>query len=91
MTTTDKILKRHDKGEHVAEIAAALDVTAGYVYGILREHRPKRRRKPRRSTSDNPRMIAGLFKQDIPPGRIAVVLGVSRAFVYAELARQGLR
>lgn len=77
-----KILKRHDAKQSVADIALHLDMSAGYVYGVLREHRPNRARKARRTTSDLPRMIAGLAKQGIKPGRIAVALAVSRAYVY---------
>ena len=81
MTTTDKILKRHDKGEDVATIAKALGVSAGYVYSALREHRPRRARKPRATTSDIPRMIRGMADQGIAQSRIAVVLGISRQYV----------
>jgi predicted transcriptional regulator len=84
-TTLDKILKRHDKGESVATIADALSVSPGWVYALLREHRPKRERKARRTTSDFPRMIAGLHKQGLKPARIAVALGISRAYVYRHL------
>lgn len=86
-TTLEKILKRCDKGEPVATIAEALDLTPGYVYGVLREHRPKRARKPRKSTSDKPRMIKGLYSQGIAPTRIAVVLGVSRQYVHKVLEK----
>lgn len=87
MTTIDKILKKHDEGKDVATIAAALDVSAGYVYGVLRQFRAKRKRKPRKSTSDIPRMIHGMAKEGIAQSRIAVVLGVSRQYVSAVLAR----
>lgn len=84
-TTLSKILTRHDRGESVAAIAKALSLSPGYIYGVLRRFRPQRARKPRTPTSDMPRMIVGLHKQKIKPARIAVVLGVSRAYVYRHL------
>ncbi len=45
--TESAIVKRCDRGEHPDAIAEAEGVTLGYVYQILREHRPKRARKPR--------------------------------------------
>lgn len=82
-TLTDKILTRHDRGEKdVAKIAAALRCSPGHVYSVLREHRPDRARKPRKQTSDVPRMIAGMAKQGFKPPRVAAALGVSRAYVY---------
>lgn len=80
-TTLSRILTRHDRGEPVAAISAALDLSAGYVYGVLRRERPKRARKPRELTSDMPRMIRGLAAQRIRPSRIAVVLGITRQYV----------
>ena len=81
-TTVKRILARHDKGQPVKEISRALDVSSGFIYRVLRDLRPNRKRKPREKTSDVPRMIAGLAKQGIKPARVAVVLGVTRAYVY---------
>lgn len=81
----DQILKRADKGESVAAIATALSVSPGYVYGILREHRPNRPRKARERTSDRPRIIAGLAAQGMAAGRIAKVLGISRAYAHRHM------
>lgn len=82
MTTLDQILTRHDKGQFVPMIAKALDVSPGYVYGVLREHRPKRARKPRTRTSEKRTLVLGLHAQKIPVGRIAFLAQCSRAYVY---------
>ncbi len=89
MTTTpvSKILTRHDRGESVATIAAALSLSPGYIYGVLRRERPKRQRKARVTTSDLPRMIVGLHRQKIKPARIAVVLGITRQYVSKVLTK----
>lgn len=87
--TVVKILKLADADHSASEIAAALEVSAGYVYSVLREHRPNRKRKAHKTRSDKPRMIAGLHDQGIPAARIAAVLGVSRAYVYSELGKAG--
>lgn len=78
-----KILARHDAGEKsVTKIAAAEGVSPGYVYGVLREHRPKRKRKPRERTSEKRRLILGLLAQDIPPPRAAFLADVTPSYVY---------
>lgn len=83
--TAAAILERHDRGETVSAIADAEKVSASFVYSVLRDQRPERPRKARAATSDKPRLIAGLAAQGIKPARIAVVLGVSRAYVYRHL------
>jgi hypothetical protein len=70
-----KILKLADRGQSASDIAAAVSKSPGYVYSVLREHRPDRKRKAHKTRSDKPRMIAGLYDQGIPAARIAVVLG----------------
>jgi hypothetical protein len=82
MTTLDQILSWNDKGQHVATIAKALDVSPGYVYGVLREHRPKRARKPRTRTSTTRVLVLGLHKQGIAPRRIAFLAQCTPAYVY---------
>jgi len=82
MTTLDQILAWNDKGQPVATIAKALDVSPGYVYGKLREHRPDRARKPRTRTSAKRILVLGLHAQKIPVGRIAFLAQCSRAYVY---------
>lgn len=84
------ILKLHDSGKHAPEIATLLDVSKGYVYGILREDRPKRKRKPRDRTSRLREMILGLHNQGIPPARIAFLLQRSckRQYVYRVLSEE---
>jgi hypothetical protein len=84
-----KILKLADRGQSASDIAVTVSKSPGYVYSVLREHRPDRQRKAHKTRSDNPRMIAGLHDQGIKPARIAVVLGVSRAYTYSELKKAG--
>lgn len=82
MTLIEAILARHDGGEHVADIAALEGVSPGYVYGVLREHRPGRKRKPRERTSELRRFILGLLAQDIKPPRVAFLSECTPAYVY---------
>jgi IS30 family transposase len=90
VTTTkrEQILTRSDAGESVAAISGALDVTPGYVYGVLRTERPRRARKVRDKTSELRRMVLGLAAQKIPPARIAFLLQRSckRQYIYRILA-----
>ena len=76
------ILKRNDAGEDVAAISAAENVGFGYVYTILREHRPDRPRQPRTRTSEKRKLILGLLAARIPPARVAFLAQCSRAYVY---------
>ncbi len=85
MNKSDAILKRHDAGELVEAIAKAESCTPGYVYGILRRERPKRKRKPRASTSELVPKIRGMA-QTIKPARIAELIGCSRAYVHKVLS-----
>lgn len=88
MTTREQVLALHDKGKHVPAISAELGVTPGYVYGILREDRPKRKRKVRERTSELRTMILGLRAQGIEPARIAFLMQkkCKRQYVYWILA-----
>lgn len=79
------ILERHDAKETVAAIARAESLSPGYVYGILREHRPERKRAKRTRTSEKPAQIRYLASQGIAAVRIAVLLSVSKAYVYKSL------
>lgn len=80
---TTSILKRHDEGETDAKaIAAAEGVSFGYVYGVLREHRPDRQRKGRTRTSERRTLILGLLSRKIKPSRVAFLAGCSSAYVY---------
>lgn len=88
MTRLATILSCADNGAHVEQIATALGVSTGYIYGVLREHRPTRTRKPRERTSDVPRMIAALAAEGHKPHRIAVMLGITRAYVYRHLPQE---
>lgn len=81
-----RILTAADRNTPVADIAATVELTPGRVYAILRRERPRRKRKERRRTSDKPAMIRGMAGEGIKPARIALVLGVSRAYVYRILS-----
>lgn len=76
------ILRRHDRGETVAEIQTTEDVSFGYVYGVLREHRPQRKRQPRTRTSETRKLILGLLARGIKPRRVAFLAQCSPAYVY---------
>lgn len=84
MSTLDEILKRSDRDESVASIAVATGKSPGWIYKVLREHRPNRPRKPRKVTSDLPETIRALASEH-KPSSIARRLGVSRAYVYKVL------
>jgi len=79
------ILSAADRGERIASIAAAAGVSVGRVYAILREHRPERTRSRRTVTSTVPLQVRALYAAGTKPRRIAELLGVSRAYVYAIL------
>jgi hypothetical protein len=79
---TEAILKRHDRGENVATISAGEDVGFGYVYSVLREHRPDRARQPRTRTSKKRKLILGLLDKGILPPRVAFLAECSPAYVY---------
>lgn len=80
---SDSILYLHDRGEHdVAAIAATCQVTPGYVYGVLREHRPNRKRKPRERTGKKRKAVLGLIAQGVKVGKIADRAKCSRAYVH---------
>ncbi len=77
------ILARHDRdGSDVATIAKAEKVSIGYVYGVLREHRTNRQRKPRTRTSEKRRLILGLLAKGYAAPRVAFLAACSNAYVY---------
>jgi hypothetical protein len=82
MTTLDAILTHADRGESVATIAAALSVSPGFVYGVLRAHRPDRPRQPRTRTSKKRQLILGLLARGHQAPRVAFLAGCSAAYVY---------
>lgn len=77
-----QILALADNGLSVQQIALAANVSPGYVYGILRDHRPARTRKARLRTSKTAPMIRGLHAQGHAPVRIAFLCRCSAAYVY---------
>lgn len=78
----ETILSQHDSGRSVAQIAADTGRSPGYVYMVLREHRPDRQRKPRTRTSEKRRLILGLLAQEVEPTRAAFLARVSASYVY---------
>jgi hypothetical protein len=84
------ILKRHDRGETVEQIRQAEGVGFGYVYSVLREHRPERRRQPRTRTSEKRKLILGLLASNIKPPRVAFLAECSPAYVYALMKQEGI-
>ncbi|KRQ11913.1 hypothetical protein AOQ73_05760 [Bradyrhizobium pachyrhizi] len=77
------ILARNDAGESdVAKIAKAEGKSIGYVYGVLREHRPQRVRKPRKRTSEKRQLILGLLAMGHQAPRVAVLAQCTPAYVY---------
>lgn len=89
MTNHESVLTRHDAGDSIEAIAEALSISTRQVYNVLAKHRPDRPRKPRACTSDMPRMIRGLADRGMKAARIAVVLGISRQYVYRHLPQEG--
>jgi DNA invertase Pin-like site-specific DNA recombinase len=87
----ETILRLSDSGMPVAAIAEAAQLTQRRVYAILRENRPNRSRTPRKRTSDKPREILGLYERNINPAQIALVLGVTRSYVYRVLGEAHAR
>lgn len=81
-TLVAQVLALSDAGQHPAQIATALSLSPGHVYGILRRERPNRPRKRRQGTSDVPRMVRGLDAAGITVERIAVLCACSRAYCY---------
>lgn len=79
---TPEILSRHDRGEDVATISRAVAKSFGFVYAVLREHRPDRARKPRTRTSEKRRLIVGLLARGIKAPRVAFLARCSNAYVY---------
>jgi DNA invertase Pin-like site-specific DNA recombinase len=88
MTAIEEILARTDAGQDVAMIADALDLSQGYVYGVLREHRPKRKRKTHRQWSHYRDEIVRLAKEEgMNAPEIADELNITRACVYKWLPK----
>lgn len=84
-TPLPPLLALSDAGHAPADIASRLDVPISTVYSILRRHRPDRPRKPRLRTSDMPYKIRTLAAAGIAPPRIAILMQVSRTYVYRVL------
>jgi hypothetical protein len=76
------ILARHDRGETVEQIRIAEGKGFGYVYSVLREHRPNRKRKPRARTSEKRKLIIGLLAAGIRAPRVAFLASCSPAYIY---------
>lgn len=76
------ILERSDRGETVEQIRQAEGVGFGYVYSVLREHRPERKRQPRTRTSEKRKLILGLLAGGIAAPRVAFLAQCTPAYVY---------
>jgi hypothetical protein len=81
------ILALSDSGVPPSQIAAALSLRPGPVYSVLRVHRPDRPRSARRCTSEKRQQVLFLTTQGVRPGRVAVLLGVSRQYCYRILKK----
>jgi CRP-like cAMP-binding protein len=84
MTTREQVLILHDDGTTAPQIAEALGVTPGYVFGILRDERPNRPHGNRGRRKSELRVAIRFHStvEQMAPARIAEKLGVSRAYVY---------
>jgi hypothetical protein len=80
-----------DRGERLDALKAATGLRESRVYGLIRKYRPDRPRQSRRPTSDKPAAVRGLAAEphNIPPTRIAFLLGVTPAYVYKILGPRG--
>lgn len=81
--TVDSLLRDADAGMLVADLARRYSLPPGRVYSLLREHRPDRRRSPRTRTAALPVQIRGMLGLGLRPARVAFLLGITRAYVYA--------
>lgn len=81
--TLTQILQAADVGSRPEDIAVAIGINLSKVYYVLRVHRPERPRAQHRHKFNKTRFaIEGMLGQGYLPGRVAKVLGVSRAYVY---------
>jgi hypothetical protein len=69
-------------------IAAAEGCGFGYVYSVLREHRPKRPRQPRTRTSEKRKLILGLLATGFAARQVAKMTKCSPAYVYALIKQE---
>jgi len=81
------VLRLADAGATVQAMCSQSGLKTGRVYAILRQHRPERPRQARRRTSDVPDKVRALHATGAKPSRIAFVLDVTPAYVYAILKR----
>lgn len=89
-TTREKIVARSDRGEHPAEIAAAVGVGLSRVYTILQKHRPDRERKPRvRNGQVRKDITFDLRVTKLSPAQIAAKRGCTRQYVYKLMGEGG--
>jgi hypothetical protein len=87
---TQSILARHDRDETVEQIRIAEGKGFGYVYSVLREHRPDRARKPRTRTSEKRKLILGLLAGGIKAPRVAFLASCAPAYVYKIMDEEGI-
>lgn len=89
MTSSEQILNLNDMGESVAEIAALLQKSPGYVYDVLRQHRPARPRKVHARGARHFKIADMYFLHKKTVREIAKELDISRSCVYRHLPKTG--
>lgn len=75
-----QILSLYDAGTLPRDLCATHP--KGVVYAVLRKFRPDRTRAPRLRTSAIPAQALALAKAGMSAGRVASVLGISRAYAH---------
>lgn len=88
-TTLTKILALADADPPapVSTIAANLSVSPGYVYGVLREHRPTRKRKAHKRSDRHYKIVNMHFLEGKSATQIADELGLKRQGVHRHLSK----
>jgi predicted transcriptional regulator len=86
-----RLLEMADAGHTPLQIASALGTSKAAVWAVLRRERPARPRAARTPTSAVPAQVKALQAEGFGVGRIASLLGISRAYVYRILQQNGER
>jgi hypothetical protein len=84
--TLDHFLVLADQHVDADELCVRAGIRKSRVYGLLRQHRPDRARKPRRLTSTVPDAVRALAALPTEPQRIAYLLNITPSYVYQILA-----
>lgn len=86
--TIATVLRIADEGGTVDAMCEVSGLKSSRVYAVLRKHRPDRPRQPRRRVSRVPDKVRGLTAAGIAAPRVAFLLGITPAYVYAILGRE---